>query len=490
MNRPPRTASRSGFTLIEGLLSAALIGVVLAIGTTAFGQMFRAGDITRSKLQAEDDAQRALQNVASLLERCHVIFFSAYPLKQDPPTTNDAKKGGLWSGESWANIKTALAGFPTVPATLLSAANGNRQYRVLAPANAADRTPWTSGTLTTLNTFRFLDPTTVTTARPLQSRLPADNVVKGFNGPLLYAAEAIFDWTNLDGKAPQTALPMAWNIYVLYLAPTPPDSHDPNLATDKDLGDNSWSRSTVPLQLHLLTIPYVKAGVDTTGTPPTGANPGWTWGAVPNGRKLTGIEILPPPNDYAPEKVNYDPVPLPWGPNGGVSMRGAGASGPRVRDTTHANAHGNFNNIGNDPPNEAALGNRIGGQPTDHVIVGNIDPDSLEGTTIKLGNTVGEDSGHALSSGSSRRFLNAYGGEFAYNFYSSLYTAAALPAKMFDSTGQAGGGTGAIPRRAYVSISLRYRNRGGIPFQFATVSKEVDLTPLVSYQRKLLEDLQ
>lgn len=489
-----KTPARSGFTLIEGLIACALIGIVLAVAGNAFGEMFKASDITRSKLKAEDDAQRAAKQLSALLGRCHIIFFSGYPILRDPVGAA-ANRGQNQSGETWARISAALN--TTIPPTLRSASSGTTRTLRYNFANPQNRTPWVGGATPSLGSFRFVDPTVAPAARLRSNNLTEFNAGRHvFDAPLLYAAEAIFDWTNTNGLSPRVGLPMAWNIHVLYLAPTPPNDRDPNLASDRDFGTNTanvrWDRSTVPLELHLLTIPNVKSGINTTGTPPAAANLGWSW--INDGRKpipAGETNYQAPPMDYVQNRVNFDPLPLPWGPNGGAGLRLAGASGNRVRGAL-ADAHGNFNNIGNDPPNDAALGDRLLGTPTDHVLVSNIDPDSAEGTTVRLYNTIGQDSGHALAAGeSSPRLLKAYLGDFAYSYYAQHYSSAATtPASMFGPTGTAGGGHGALPRRAFVSVALRYRSRAGIPFQFATATAETDLTPLVSYQRKLLEDLQ
>ena len=45
------------------------------------------------------------------------------------------------------------------------------------------------------------------------------------------------------------------------------------------------------------------------------------------------------------------------------------------------------------------------------------------------------------------------------------------------------GAYGVLPARAYIAVSIRYRNRKDLPFQFTTVHTEIDLDGVTTFAK-------
>lgn len=496
-----------GFTLMEVLIASALVGLVLALAMSGFMDINKVSNITRSKTLGRQEAAKGLQEVMTLLKRAHVIYFTGQPL-----TTQASIPAAQ------INAPTVLAGgIPPLLFSLAAPASAQVQYQFGANSTtgratlaensrtglfgagarrnrASFRFAHTAGTLLTFAGNRLM------TADPSVAANP-ENLY--FPSPLCYWAEATFNTAPTAGRIRDSHLPVSWTFYVLYLAPMNLDFEDAALSyagapynnpMDRGLMTNipagtsqanaTYPRSTVPFELRLLTIPGVRARVAGAGNhpfDPSDAAADHILGAPFDHFRLN--------NSTATQQVNYDPYPLPMrtgvqerlGLNDGAPptsqvatvprRNGAGvtttifASGERVRG---GGAHPNYNNIGNDPPTNAALGDRLAGpQPSDKVIASYIDPDSVPGTTIKLGN-------NSQIPPVAQPWFNAYVGHPSSGFRGHLW----------NMNNPVGGNEGTIqpPQRAFISITTRFRNNRRIPFQFATETAEVNLETLVSYQ--------
>jgi hypothetical protein len=153
-------------------------------------------------------------------------------------------------------------------------------------------------------------------------------------------------------------------------------------------------------------------------------------------------------------------------------------SGERIRN---GGIHANYNQLGNDPPTQQALANRLGTRPaTDRAVVSYVDPDSVQGTCIRLLNTIRPRAHDTAPGHRYRRYLDAYGGPFLYNHYARSLP----PGTGVDQRGawKIETGAGALPSRALVSVTVRYRNDSRVPFQFSTASQEVELENLKHFQ--------
>ncbi|HEY9720870.1 MAG TPA: prepilin-type N-terminal cleavage/methylation domain-containing protein [Oscillatoriaceae cyanobacterium] len=512
-----RSRRRGGFTLMELLVACALTGIVLALAMQGFMDINRVSDLARSRMMARSEAEHGLQTVVDIVRRCQIIYFNGRPLNK----IDDVSA----SGANTADINNALnnnkPNTQVLPPTLAtdSPANGKDVYY-----NEQD-----PGDLTSLfaamhhfkhTHFRFYDPVTPPTTTTdvitnptanhdrLQTNDPTvtDPYDKYFSGPLFYGAEAKFS----DAQAPALAaaagtdtngeLPISWTFYVLYLCPMPvtppgglvslPSWVSRGGYTDNKLDKTStngtpWARSAIPFELRLLTITGVPAGSGALQFDPA---PG-AMGHSPSDL------IMGVPFDYLQGKVVYDPVAIPMQVNATSFLVGKytypistttttfrNASGQRVLGTTYnAQIHANYNNIGNDPPSNQALG-YAGVTSTDRVLVSYIDPDDVSGTCIRLLNTIAPQ-GHAVKASAAnakyRPYLNAYISNpqstadvgFLYDTYNNILNAPLLTAN----------GAG-MPTRAFISITVRFRNNSQVPFQFATENMELDLDNLTKYQ--------
>lgn len=504
-----RERGKPGFTLIEVLVAAGLVSVVLGLALKGFTEAKKIADITKSKVIAEEEAALGAQKLAKIVKRLHAIYFDARPLARQ--TTDITTLGQLASVRTAAPpawlTGGAITGL-TVPKVFLGATtSGLHQVPI--------RDGW-SGAGVDRSTFflRHLDDSVNGTedgplSAPGQRLRTGDNTGaknfdRFFTSPLLYGGEATF-----DNAAPATGavanagsrveanLPVTWTFYLVYLAPmrfdkATEDGHalfpvqDGSLNGRRDRGPEGWVRSTVPYELRLLTIPDVVA-VDIGSNGGSEAAPNPTAASLPNrvgyhnGRRLDVVSVLPFPYDVLNLEANYDPLPMPMTADTFVQMTtnsthyGA-ACGPRVKSPANNAVHGNFNNIGNDPPTQAALSTRRHWDATtrtftnavepitDTLLARYVDPDAVHGTFVRLANDWNYENETETQP---RPYINAYGGPIRYNplWWNADNTAANTP-----------------PTRALVSVATRFRLSRQHPFAFSTESVEVDLETLTRFQ--------
>ncbi|MFN3431139.1 MAG: type II secretion system protein [Candidatus Sericytochromatia bacterium] len=509
-----RAAQRAGFTLMEILVAAALIGVVMTMALQAFMGLQNITAVTRSKLVAGSEASKGVHGLAALLRRAHVIYYTGRPISGAVADFPAGQAGAVMTAATL--VGTAANEPPTDPIPNALGANGpashqagRTRYKLTDPTNRAFALNdplyvelprarfrfWDWGPLAnnnTLNTpdqrLRTNDPAAV---RPYDLYFPS---------PLMYLAEASFAVDAVGGAANGTIenmfQPLSWTFYVVYLSPMNAEPNQPApswVASRKPIDRvpaNSaagWFRSTIPFELRVLTVPGVEADRD---------------GNRDTAQRILADGTLPkPPYDYMPNNINYHPVPIPHFPGTAntasylaAAQRRlerppapmANAGGARVRNGS-GQTHPNFNNIGNDPPSQAVFDHpRLGdARPNDKVLAQYVDPDNVHGTCVRLLNTLGaaptsadqREAFHAPppAFGEYRRYLNAYGGEFLYNHYASLVQSP--PAAAWNT---AMGAT--LPRRALLSVATRYRTDSRVPFQFASEIIELDLENIVRFQ--------
>ncbi|MNS45532.1 hypothetical protein D3C72_780030 [compost metagenome] len=504
-----------GFTLIEILVAATLIGVVMAMAMQAFMGMGRLSDVAKSRMVASTEANKGVREVAALLRRAHVIYFTGRPfqagagvIRMNTDADLAARPG---TNRDYSNDPVT----DRIPDVL--GANGPLPGPMLR-YNFTDPTEPIIGGSPLSNVrrgaFRFYDwgaganANTLLGPQRLRSREPnppgAEATELDFTSPLLYIGEIDFaqDRTGFgpggatDGAITNMFLPLSWTFHVVYLAPmaipaNPTTADLPSWTTTRrpsDLAPGGWRRSTIPFELRVFTIP----NVDST-------REGDRFIAQRNG---LGNHVKGAPFDYVENTINYDPIPILSGGNAGDFLNPAGTTKYRYRNpppngplaTANASGarvnggmHTNFNNIGNDPPSQAALLIRTQDSEnndrriTDRVLAQYVDPDSVHGTCVRLLNTIGASQGELLTREDNanqnaalyRRYINAYGGEFLYNHYRALLT---NPASWDNRRGAP------IPQRALISVATRYRTSSQVKFQFATESIELDLENLVRYQ--------
>ncbi|MEB3222211.1 MAG: prepilin-type N-terminal cleavage/methylation domain-containing protein [Candidatus Sericytochromatia bacterium] len=521
MTVAPTRKAPAGFTLIEIIVSAGLMGLMMAMAVRGFSEARKLGDIAKARSIARQEAGIGVQKLARILSRCHVIYFDTRPLN------------GITSTPVATSLSSIRAAVP--PQLVSGSINGT------ALANPA--IPF-GGTTSTLYIQPFRDFRTTTAARaafrvrPLNDSLPGfetagnnpqlmlapgeytsgartSNFDHTFPSPLLYCAEA-----NLAVGVPDAnntmlaaALPVTWTFYLVYLAPMRFETNDDGnglfpvqeAATNRtangfrDMGRRSdsttgtantrWTRATLPYELRLLTIPDVQALRTplVTDTGQLAAVPPVPGKAM--GRHFDSVGVLEAPFDIPRGEVNYDPVPLATVDHGLDATRhpvytSTQASGSRV---SGQGSHGNWNNIGNDPPANVCFNLRNlydasanGGQGqmvaareiTDVVLASHIDPDSVHGTCVRLGNDWVRKSGGigliAKGETNPRPYVNAMGGPQKYQ--PSWWNA--------DNPDTLAG----PPKRALVSVSTRFRYTRQTPFAFATESVEVELEALQRFQ--------
>ncbi|MEB3328796.1 MAG: type II secretion system protein, partial [Candidatus Sericytochromatia bacterium] len=75
-----RRHAQGGFTLIEVLVAAALVGLVMALAVRGFSEAKKLGDMAKARAIARQEAVAGVQKLARLLSRCHVIYFDTRPL--------------------------------------------------------------------------------------------------------------------------------------------------------------------------------------------------------------------------------------------------------------------------------------------------------------------------------------------------------------------------------------------------------------------------
>ncbi|MEB3328824.1 MAG: hypothetical protein VKQ33_06290, partial [Candidatus Sericytochromatia bacterium] len=485
------------------------------------------GDMAKARAIARQEAVAGVQKLARLLSRCHVIYFDTRPLKAistapGAPTALDSTirdtvplslRTASVAGSTIANPAIPFAGTSTntyiSPFRNFASSTQLRSAFRVRPLN--DTGTGFEATADGSNHL-ILAPGEFLTANR------TSNFDHTFPAPLLYCAEATLAVGRPDpttGELRAAGYPVTWTFHLVYLAPMrfenatgrvddgnglfPVQEAGPNrsAAAVRDLGrrsdDNSmdrsrWTRATVPYELRVLTIPDVLAL-----TPPlTNSNPNTTTNPpVPGlalGRRFDTVSVLEVPFDVPQNACNYDPVPLPATADHGLGQThpvyGFAASGRRVLGT---GIHGNWNNIGNDPPSEQCLSERqffdqaasngagalqTARDVTDLSIASYIDPDSVHGTCVRLSNDWLRKSGGvgliAKGETNPRPYVNAMGGPQKYQ---PSWWHADNPDTLAEP-----------PKRALVSVSTRFRYTRQTPFAFATESVEVDLEALQRFQ--------
>jgi prepilin-type N-terminal cleavage/methylation domain-containing protein len=488
----PSRHPRPGFTLIEVLVATGLVSLVLALALKGFTEAKKIADMTKNKVVAQEEAALGAQKIAKLLRRAHIIYFDAHPIgdmSATPPVTlagvnallrpippslvSEANTGDVLMAPTNGFQHTSIAGFSLPPV----ARSG---WRVLDFADATTQGRW----------LRTAEAAT-TTLTPFEEY---------FTSPLLYMAEATFNTSAPDttGLHVDPNLPMTWTFSLVYLAPMRFTAADANHGLFPTRGNSvearrdrgaprtggaAWARSTVPYELRLLTIPDVPAllGGKTAVAPST---------AIPPvgrqlRRRLDMVGVLPFPYDVKANDVNYDPIAQPaeaatFTKLNQASAHYGAASGGRVAKTSGTvYSHGNWNNLGNDPPTDQVfLATRerftgtdfdtaTAGTATDISLAKYVDPDAVSGTFVRLANDLNLlNPGEAA--GAARPYINAYGGPQRYSprIWNANNADITVPP----------------PKRALVSVSTRYRTSKQLPFVFATEQVEVDLEALVKFQ--------
>lgn len=502
---------RRGMTLIEILISTALVGGVMAISFRGFDEIRAVTERTKSQVIAQHEATQAVKELARILKRSHVIYYDARPLGDagfllnTVGSINAASIAGLTAGGY--RVTGSLVDVPELLRT--GAPTGTVFYpSTNGPHNAAfdgaymgvnrhDFRFLTVATNATGGLNRFAGTTRFPLMQADQTSLPMGAAAalgsdRVFSNPLLYCAEATFNTNTPAGGGEvklDSGLPMTWTFRLVYLAPMRFDPDDP-----RDVGDgllplrapntpgdrrdriqngvaNGIYRSNLPLELRVMTIPDVRAIFSGATAPPAVSNSNYfIWG-----RRADLKSIYPFPMDAAAGRVNYDPVALDMvaqslnaESTGQRILDAAGtlmalatpASGPRVR---LGQPHPNFGYIGNDPPTQDALNTRgewtgVGFGParaiTDVVLARYVDPDSVGGTCVRLANGNRALGIPAVVPGSDRNYVNAYAGPQRWR-----------PGLQ-------------LPKRALVSVATRYRTARRIPFSFGSESVEVELTAM------------
>ena len=441
-------------------------------------------------MTVREEAAKGVQQVASLLKRATVIYYTVRPLDRI------TSAGDVTQAQ---NNNPRRLPVPNVFRDLVP--GGTVRYGGAA-ALSDNVNIWGAAFQMPRWRFRVYDPSATGTFLPANRRLASNNPADAgrfFPSPLAYWGEATFgdfDAAVVNATVQNAQLPVNWDFYMLYLAPMQVRQNEAHLAfggsgyrVDQEVNtvtNTTWNRSTIPYELRLLHIPGVRAA---TAGNARQVDPSET----ANGRPTT--HILGAPFDFARGQVNYDPIPIRMSFDAGNGVTAAAfldgnyryqvgaavqttqGSGRRVRHTAGGpdQHHPNYNDIGNDPPTQAALTLRDAGPraPSDKVIARYIDPDSIDGTAIRLVNNISRTAG----TGTYRRYLDAYVGDpsLGFGFLYNTYRTGAGPAS-WDATGDT-----PTPRRALISITTRYRNDRRLPLQFATERLEVDLEGVITY---------
>lgn len=517
-----RAAQRqsAGFTLIEVLISTALVSVVLALALRGFTEANKIADLTKTKVVAKDEATLGVEKMAKIIRRCHIIYFDAHPIPNHGATNA--------SGVAFANNKFSAAtgeatfvdaDFEAIPTTLLTKPDDVKPLTVRWGLGKGSFPSGVNFGTFNRHDFRFMTGG-VAGQKPLRS---GDTSLVGAEGefpsPLFYGAEATFNTSNTATDTTQIdpSLPVTWTFYLMYLAPMAfdigadsghalfPAQTITGLHGQRDAGRKAsdgapYHRSTVPYEIRLLTIPDVLAVKFAASNPAVAAN---VSGDKYLGRRLiiptVGVGTPAPgpdgvkkfPHDVAPSEVNYDPLPLGIELPADLSRSIAeytpsAGSGARVNGLQH----GNFNNIGNDPPAEACFAdgqrrhwNGVAEGPppdpsgafgaaegvSDTLVARYIDPDATSGTFVRL---AADEAWRGINT-NNRAYVNAYGGPQRWR--QRLLNGAPPPALSATTLR-------APPKRAQISVTTRYRSSTAIPFSFSTESVEVDLEALSRYQ--------
>lgn len=464
---------RNGFSLFEMLIASLLVGIVMGLAIQGFTEAKKLGDMAKSRMVARQEANSAIEKLAKIVRRAHIIFFTPVPLNTNQPNT--------------VTDLNSLQ-FAALPPLLSSLAQGNTALPWLSPAGQSyiDRSGWGGNTrirgdfrahvfnlpAPAVNTgMDTTSPTYLRTAALLPSAGQAGVTPNRFDhffpGPLLYCAEATLAVG--EGDAPERVLagfPVAWTFYVVYLAPMRIVDRDHGLypalggaQQQRDQLPGGRTRAPVPFELRLLTIPDVPAlQNETTSTVPP---------LITRGRIRDNNGVLSPPLDIQQNNAVYDPVPMPWEQTTFNDFNAAPtASGRRIAGT---GLHCNWGNLGNEPPSNEVLA-AARGRVIDQLLASYIDPDNVHGTCARFGNDWLRDDGPGLlarGEDNPRPYVNATGGPQAFNpqWWNNRNPSLIDP-----------------PRRILLSVATRFRYSKQTPFAFATQSMEVELETLNRFQ--------
>jgi type II secretory pathway pseudopilin PulG len=496
----------SGFTLVEVLIACLLSSVVLGLAMKGFSTSQSIADQTRSKSLAAQEAAQGVREVTDILRRSAIVFYSGQPLKGSATgALNPAPAPAIVAGPGGGGpynypLIPAGSGIPAVFSTApYVGAAPQLRYNIGIPT-----APW--GPLPTLSraAFRFQVPggggpffrdSTVAANRIHSSdpSLVANNEQTFFSAPLAYAAEAIMNPAPAAGQDNVGSMPIGWNFYVIYLAPMDIQSaSDPllpvpgaSLAGKRDLGTGPipWLRSTIPLELRVLTIRNVSAVSPSIAGDPYFGRQRYTEPGTP-------LPYVPSvPWDFKPGQCNYDPIAFPnnAAAPGLITTAGFtpfGLGGVTTHDTERVMGglpHTNFNSLGNDPPTDnvfltflpAPLGlpGGVNANSSDRVLARWIDPDSPGGTFVRFANPMATNT-LTFSAGvpnvsvpgctpvlpGNVRYVDTIEGGFQYN----------------DNV--------PVAANALVSVTTRYRTGRNLGFFFSTKSEDVSLEASVNYQ--------
>jgi prepilin-type N-terminal cleavage/methylation domain-containing protein len=526
---------RRGLTLPELLVAAAVGSLILGLSVAAFSEISKAIAASRSRVEAQRLGTNALGRVGELVRRGHVFYYSARPMRAQLATVT-GRTGEHAARDPLPDPLVDLgevavaprppgtdAGLGNPDAWLASMTVSKRRFRFTTP----DDDPSGGG-----------DPAFALSVAP--GKRTGDPYDDRFPGPLAYFAVADFRKTLTgDTTNPTALLPRSWTFYVLYVAPMQLQRNDANFAVPNNPRDQlppplaagaSANRTAVPYELRLLTIPDVCAGAF---NPPGGTyNIQTVDGTLnthpgqydPEGRRLLApgaapgpdAAFLEPPFDYdgrnANGRANYDPVPIPMTappaaafdeanlaaifrftlPTG--DRTGRPASGPRIAG---AGRHANFGMVGNDPPTAEVFPNRILPQladetgairirpPTDALVMPYVDPDTVSGTSVRFVNNLHEP---PAAPGANGRITLPNGAIYHRYVETNGPGCDYFENRVQSLTGNTGadtniGALGVRPARILVSMSVRYRSRRDIPFQFATVQSEIPLDGLEQFAK-------
>jgi prepilin-type N-terminal cleavage/methylation domain-containing protein len=468
MLKPMLPQNRQGFTLVEVLIASLLVSAVMAMAMQGFTSAKRAADLNRAKVIAHDEAAQGVSQLSALLRRASIVFFTGLPQSNLSAAAADAQLNAINMMGPPTAVPMYVPNSPNVgpvPAVFqaLLPANHNIVYTLGSPALAYNAMTAT----TNRNQYRFSE------FMGGQTLKTSDGTNRSFPSPLLYFAEAIFAPAPAGTTNMMANIPLAWNFYVVYLAPldlsegkVPGSPAEPlcpatggSQAATRDKLSNGNTRSTVPFEMRLFSITGVSA--TTGGIPAAGAPPliyGHRTDPVP-----PYISVLPVPYDIPAGQINYDPVAVacstagtaPYLFPGPHPYGGAAPNQTRVNGTT---AHTNYGFLGNDPPHNSVFAGVGAANCSDRIIARYIDPDAVDGTYVRFYNTDAHSEQirlvptiRNLSGDVAMRNPLAWNPNITY------------------------------PSRMAVGVATRYRSGRDIAFQFASESQEVTLEAAAKY---------
>lgn len=192
----PPPGARRGFSLFEMLVATALVGVVIGLAVQGFSEAKKLGDMARARMVARQEANGAVQKIAKIVRRSHIIFFDPRPLGQmaTPETVNlgniarDTNPPEFLLDQAAGDSVEHRWASPRTPAYITPFTGWGSQARGLFRAGNFNL-PAGAGTTDTVQTaVRY-----IRTAALLAAGAPAENRFDHyFPSPLLYCAEAQF----------------------------------------------------------------------------------------------------------------------------------------------------------------------------------------------------------------------------------------------------------------------------------------------------------